>query len=158
MKKAITFNTNLHKLNDFAEKFALINKPSDIILLQGELGVGKTTFARFWINALHNIKKIPPPFSIKSPTFPIMISYDLIDYEVYHYDLYRLKNTKELPELDMFENFTNNISIIEWPEILMKRLKNKNYYFIKFSFVDNNIRKIQLNHSVKKIYFCQNYV
>ena len=82
-----------------------------------------------------------------------MNSYDLGDYEVYHYDLYRLKNTKELQELDIYENFKNNISIIEWPEILMKKLKKKNYYFIKFSFVNDSTREITINHSFKRIYF-----
>ena len=82
-----------------------------------------------------------------------MNSYDLGDYEVYHYDLYRLKNTKELQELDIYENFKNNISIIEWPEILMKKLKKKNYYFIKFSFVNDSTREIIINHSFKRIYF-----
>ena len=153
MNQAITFNTNLQKLSTFAGKLALINKPSDIILLQGELGTGKTTFTRFWINALYRKKKILPPSFIKSPTFPIMNSYDFGDYEVYHYDLYRLKNTKELQELDIYENFKNNISIIEWPEILIKRLKKENYYFIKFSFVDSSTRQIVINHSIEKIYF-----
>ena len=153
MNQAITFNTNLQKLSTFAEKLALINKPSDIILLQGELGTGKTTFTRFWINALYRKKKILPPSFIKSPTFPIMNSYDLGNYEVYHYDLYRLKNIKELQELDIHENFKNNLTIIEWPEILMKILKNKNYYFIKFSFVNDSTREITINHSFKRIYF-----
>ena len=153
MNQAITFNTNLQELNIFAEKLSVINKPSDIILLQGELGTGKTTFARLWINALYHKAGIPPPSSIKSPTFPIMISYDLKNYEVYHYDLYRLRNNKELQEIDIFENFTKNISIIEWPEILMKGLEKKNYYSIKFSFVDSSTRQIELNHSTEKIYF-----
>ena len=148
MKQAITFNTNLQKLNTFAEKLALISKPSDIILLQGELGTGKTTFARMLINALCHKMKIIPPTSIKSPTFPIMISYDLKEYELYHYDLYRLKKNKELQELDIFENFKNNISIVEWPEILMKELEKDNYYFINFSFVDSDTRKIQINQSI----------
>ena len=125
-----------------------MNKPSDIVLLQGELGTGKTTFARMLINALCHKMKIVPPTSIKSPTFPIMISYDLKEYELYHYDLYRLKKNKELQELDIFENFRNNISIIEWPEILIKELKEESYYFINFSFVDSGTRKIQMNHSI----------
>ena len=153
MDQVITFNTNLSKLRTFAEKLAIINKPSDIILLQGEIGSGKTTFVRFWINSLCRKKKIIPPSSIKSPNFPIMISYDLGEYEVYHYDLYRLKNSNELHELTIFENFTNNISIIEWPEILLKRLKKKKYYFIKFSFVNNTTRKIKFYNSIEKIYF-----
>ena len=153
MNQTIIFNTNIEELEIFAKKLAAITKASDIILLQGELGTGKTTFARFWINAFCRKNKIPTPILVKSPTFPIMNSYDLGDYEVYHYDLYRLKNTKELQELDIYENFKNNISIIEWPEILMKRLKKKNYYFIKFSFVNDSTRKIKVNHSIERIYF-----
>ena len=133
----MTFDTNLQGLDTFAKKLAAINKPSDIVLLQGELGTGKTTFARMLINALCHKMKIIPPTSIKSPTFPIMISYDLKKIEIFHYDLYRLKNTEELKELSLFENFTNNISIIEWPEILMKGLEKLNYYSIIFSFIIN---------------------
>ena len=151
MDQIITFKTNLQELNKFAEKLAEINNPSDIILLKGELGVGKTTFTRFLINALHRKMKISLPSSIKSPTFPILITYDLKDYEIYHYDLYRLKNVKELYEFDMFENFKNNISIIEWPEILINELKKENYYYIKFSFVNNSIREIKFNHNNKNI-------
>ena len=151
--RAITFNTNLQKLSTFAEKLAAINKPSDIILLQGELGTGKTTFTRFWINALYQKKKISPPFSIKSPTFPIMISYNLNDYEVYHYDLYRLTNSKELHELDIFENFAQNITIIEWPEIVMKKLKKERCYIIKFLFKNVSTRQIIFNHSIENINF-----
>ena len=153
MNQILTFNANLHELNVFAKKLATINKPSDIILLKGELGTGKTTFARYLINALFHKIKIAPPTSIKSPTFPIMISYDLKKYELYHYDFYRLKKNIELYELDVFENFANNISIIEWPEILINELVNKNYYHIKFSFIDSDTRKIQINHSFQKINF-----
>ena len=153
MNPILTFDTNLQGLDTFAKKLAAINKPSDIVLLQGELGTGKTTFARMLINALCHKMKIIPPTSIKSPTFPIMISYDLKEYELYHYDLYRLKKNKELQELDIFENFKNNISIVEWPEILMKELEGENYYFINFSFVDSNTRNIQINHSIYKINF-----
>ena len=152
MNKAITFNANLQELNTFAKKLAAINKSSDIILLQGELGTGKTTFARLLINALHRKMKTTLPSSIISPTYPIMITYDLMNYEIYHYDLYRLKNNRELQELNVFENFTNNISIIEWPEILMKNLENKNFYSIKFFFVNSSTRKIELSHSNEKIY------
>ena len=153
MNQILTFETNLKGLNAFAKKLAAVNKPSDIILLQGDLGTGKTTFARLLINALCHKMKIAQPASIKSPTFPIIISYNLIKYELYHYDLYRLKKNIELHELDIFENFKNNISIIEWPEILMKELKKKSYYYIKFSFINSDMRQIQINHSIQKINF-----
>ena len=150
MNQAITFNANLQQLNKFAENLAAINKPSDIILLQGELGTGKTTFTRFWINALYQKKKISPPFSIKSPTFPIMISYNLNDYEVYHYDLYRLKNKNELQELNIIENLKENITLIEWPQIILNSSQLNNYFFINIEIISANKRMIEINHTYDK--------
>ena len=137
MNQSITFNTNLQKLSTFAEKLALINKPSDIILLQGELGTGKTTFTRFWINALYRKKKALPPSSVKSPTFPIMISYDLGDYEVYHYDLYRLKSGKDISQLGMFEASNNHIKIVEWPELIKPKPTDRVEILFKYADLDN---------------------
>tara|TARA_B100001123_G_C15247973_1_gene1001674 strand:+ start:1157 stop:1633 length:477 start_codon:yes stop_codon:yes gene_type:complete len=147
LNQSITFSVNLKKLKIFAEKLAEKSKISDIILLQGEIGTGKTTFARFFINALYRNLKLPIPYNIKSPSFPIMISYDLKKYEVYHYDLFRLKKSEEINELNLFENIMYNITIIEWPNILMKKLKKINYYCIQFSFIDCDTRKLKLNHS-----------
>ena len=129
MKKSIQFISSLDKLNNFAKELANNSNLNDIFLLKGELGSGKTTFSRLFIIALHHKMKIIPPESIKSPTFPIMISYDLKKYEVNHYDFYRLKSNKELLELGIIENLLNNISIIEWPEILLEKriLISSNY-------------------------------
>ena len=91
--------------------------------------------------------KIIQPKSIKSPTFPIMISYDLKKYELYHYDFYRLKKYLELNEIGIFENFLNNISIIEWPEILLKQNNLLNYYLINFKIEKINTRKIIIQHT-----------
>ena len=79
-------------------------KVGDVIMLQGELGVGKTTLSRLIINNLHSLNDIKKPNSINSPTFPILLTYDLKSFEIYHYDLYRIKNIKELEELDFSEN------------------------------------------------------
>ena len=133
---------NLKDLEVNARKFALKLNKGSLVLLKGDLGAGKTTFIRFIINSLFEINKLNKPIRIRSPSFPILLTYDLKDYEIYHYDLYRLKNVKELYEFDMFENFKNNISIIEWPEILINELKKDNYYYIKFSFVNKITREI----------------
>ena len=71
-------------------------------MLKGELGVGKTTFSRFIINNLHTLNKNKKPSSINSPTYPILLTYDLSAYEIYHYDFYRVKDRKELEELEFF--------------------------------------------------------
>ena len=117
----------------------------DICLFQGELGVGKTTFVRLLINNLYLLNNLPKPASIVSPTFPILITYDLNSSQIYHYDLYRIKNLKELEELDFFENLNNNITFIEWPEMLISLPLNKKYYLINLDIISETKRKINIS-------------
>ena len=151
MKNLIQFSTNIHNLNKFAKELAFNSNPNDIFLLKGDLGSGKTTFSRLFILSLYKKMKIVAPDSIKSPTFPIMISYDLKKYEVYHYDLYRLKRKIELIELGIFENLINNISLIEWPEILLEENIIQDYYLIKFKIEKTDIHRVEIAHSSKKL-------
>ena len=116
----------------------------DIYLLQGELGVGKTTFVRLLINNLFVLNNLPKPSSIISPTFPILITYELNSSQIYHYDLYRVKSLKELEELDFFENLNNNITFIEWPEMLTSLPLNKNHYLINLDMISETKRKINI--------------
>ena len=116
----------------------------DIYLLQGELGAGKTTFIRLLINNLFVLNNLPKPSSITSPTFPILITYELNSLQIYHYDLYRVKSLKELEELDFFENLNNNITFIEWPEMLISLPLNKNHYLINLDMISETKRKINI--------------
>ena len=117
----------------------------DIYLFQGELGVGKTTLVRLLINNLYLLNNLPKPASIASPTFPILITYDLNSSQIYHYDLYRIKNLKELDELDFFENLNNNITFIEWPERLISLPINKKHYLINLDIISETKRKINIS-------------
>ena len=117
----------------------------DIYLFQGELGAGKTTFIRSLINNLFVLNNLPKPSSITSPTFPILITYELNSSQIYHYDLYRVKSLKELEELDFFENLNNNITFIEWPEILISLPLNKNHYLINLDMISETKRKINIS-------------
>tara|TARA_B110001454_G_scaffold44716_1_gene43716 strand:- start:452 stop:910 length:459 start_codon:yes stop_codon:yes gene_type:complete len=139
----IEFECNLSELKSFANNLATDTNISDIYLLSGDLGVGKTTFTRFFINALFDKYKINKPKNIKSPSYPILINYPLLNFEIYHYDLYRLKNKKELFELGFFENFNKNISLIEWPEIIINDFNLTNYHLINLKFIDLNKRQIK---------------
>ena len=150
MNILLEFECDLLELSSFAKKLATKTLDTDIFLLEGELGVGKTTFARSFINSLFDKHKVKRPEKIKSPSFPIMINYSMMDYEISHYDLYRLINKSELLEIGFFEDIEKNISIIEWPDILIKNSVPTNYYLIEFNFVDIDKRFIKLQHSVEK--------
>ena len=117
----------------------------DIYLFEGELGAGKTTFVRLLINNLYVLNNSPKPSSIPSPTFPILITYELNSSQIYHYDFYRVKNLKELEELDFFENLNNNITFIEWPEMLISLPLNKNHYLINLDMISETKRKINIS-------------
>ena len=119
-------------------------KVGDVVMLQGELGVGKTTLSRLIINNLHSLNNIERPNSINSPTFPILLTYDLKSYEIYHYDLYRIKNIRELEELDFFENIKHSITLIEWPEILIGVSSIKNYYHINLDLFSETKRLLSI--------------
>tara|TARA_B110000438_G_C15164481_1_gene373243 strand:- start:32 stop:490 length:459 start_codon:yes stop_codon:yes gene_type:complete len=146
----LEFECDLLELSSFAKMLAIKTSDADIFLLRGELGVGKTTFAKLFINSLFDKHKVRRPENIKSPSFPIMINYPIMDYEINHYDLYRLINESELLEIGFYEDIANNISIIEWPDILIKNSILTNYYLIEFDFIDLDNRAIKLQHSIKK--------
>ena len=107
------------KLEEFANNLSPRLKQGDIFFLYGEMGVGKTTFVKFLINnmQIRSKKKIT---EITSPTFNIMNEYDINGLLVKHYDLYRLKSTEELQDLNLFGNNDKSILFIEWPQIIKK--------------------------------------
>ncbi len=115
-------------------------------MLKGELGVGKTTLSRFIINNLYLLNNQSKPDTINSPTYPILLTYDLSSYEVFHYDFYRIKNIKELEELEFFENIKNSITIIEWPELLLNLPFKQKYYLINLDFHSETKRVINIKY------------
>ena len=137
---------DISEIELLALKFTNNLKVGDILFLKGELGSGKTTFSRFIINNLHIKKNILKPDSINSPTFPVLITYNLNSYEIHHYDFYRVKSIKEVEELDFFENFKNSISIIEWPEILIDLPFKEKYYQINLGLYSATKRKINIQY------------
>ena len=144
-------NIDLNQLEDFTKQLADEVKIGDVYLLKGELGVGKTTFARYFISSIFQKNSFNKPESIKSPSFPIMINYPLSDYEILHYDFYRLKNINELIELNFYENISDNITIIEWPEIIIKRKKLKKFFLINLKIINSEKREIEImNTHIKK--------
>ena len=137
---------DISELNSFALNFCNDLKVGDIILLKGDLGVGKTTISRFIINGLHLIKKIKEPSVINSPTFPILLTYDLNGFEIYHYDLYRIKSIKELEEIEFYENIKNSITLIEWPELLLNSKFKQKHYLINLDLHSETKRFINIKY------------
>ena len=144
--KEKTLTLDLHGLEKFGEKLAHNLDHGNILCLFGELGSGKTTFARSVIRSIYKKQNSEAPHLIKSPSFPILITYEVNNIEIYHYDLYRISNTSELFELNIFENLENSITLIEWPEIILKEIKSKKYFSVKFDIIDSFSRKI--NHNI----------
>ena len=115
-----------------AERLSKLINLGDFILLTGNLGVGKTTFTKYIINSLqrinrHEISEVP------SPTFNITNEYQIKKILIKHYDLYRIKNEKELNNLGIQENLKKQITLVEWPEII-KKLKIKNSIILIFKY------------------------
>ena len=121
---------SLNATKKIAEKLALITEKQLFISLRGNLGTGKTTFAKYYITKLLK-KKI----NVTSPSFPLVNLYEMENKKIWHYDLYRLKNPSEVFSLD-FDQALNDIILIEWPEIIEKFLP-KNRIEIKFSECEN---------------------
>ena len=115
-------------------------------MLKGELGVGKTTLSRFIINNLYTLNNLTKPYSIQSPTYPILLTYDLNTFEIYHYDLYRIKYIKELEELDFFENINNSITLIEWPELLINLPYKQKHYLINLEMYSETKRIVNIKY------------
>ena len=135
---------DLENLKIFANNISTQLKKGSVVFLKGELGAGKTTFARMLINNLYEMKNLSKPYTIKSPTFPILLTYDLDDFEIFHYDLYRISNTSELNELNIEENFNQSITLIEWPDILLNNKISYKYYLLDFKIHSEIIRKVEV--------------
>ena len=111
------------KTEELAIKVSKKIKPGDIIFLYGEMGVGKTTFIKYLINRLQKENNLKPT-EITSPTFNLLNEYQINKISINHYDLFRLKSTEELKNLDFFANSSNTITLIEWPQIIIEKPKN----------------------------------
>ena len=116
---------------EFAKNFAKNLKFGDVIVLVGDLGSGKTKFTE-GILSYFGIED-----EISSPTFTIVNEYISNDFNIYHFDVYRLKNSLDFYNIGGDEYFNKGISIIEWGDIIEDALP-KNYIKITFERVVEN--------------------
>tara|TARA_B100001094_G_scaffold240934_1_gene236684 strand:+ start:914 stop:1369 length:456 start_codon:yes stop_codon:yes gene_type:complete len=127
---------------ELANKFLKKIKPGKIVFLYGEMGVGKTTFIRYLINGFQKANK-QKKTEITSPTFNLLNQYQINHININHYDLFRLKSVEEIKNLDLFENCSNTITLIEWPQIIKE--KPKNLIELNFEYEkDHQTRSVQI--------------
>lgn len=94
----------------FGRRLARWAQTGDVFALFGTLGMGKSVLARAFIQELTGAVEVP------SPTFTLVQSYEAPDFDIYHFDLYRLKSPEEIFEIGVEEALYNGVSLIEWPE------------------------------------------
>ena len=138
---------SLDDTQNFSKNISKIINAGDIIFLYGEIGVGKTTFVRFVINYLESKNGIKNS-DVLSPTFNIVYDYDIGNLKILHYDLFRLKNYKDISQLGMFETSQNCIKIVEWPELIETKPKDRIDILFQYSKL-RNFRKVKINGSGK---------
>ena len=127
---------SLEHLKLISNKVADNISKNDCIFLAGEIGVGKTTFTRNFINYLQKKEGVDES-EVLSPTFNLLYEYNINRFKVMHYDLYRIKNTKEIDQLGIFNDDMNFIKIIEWPQLIKTNIKDKIEINLNYSDKEN---------------------
>ena len=102
---------------ELAEKLTSYFKGGDYIFLYGEMGVGKTSFVKYFINKFQTNDELKLT-EVTSPTFNLLNEYETNNFVIKHYDLFRIKNSSEIKDLDIFENNEKIITLVEWPQLL----------------------------------------
>ena len=133
---------SLKDTKNFSKNISEIIDAGDVIFLYGEIGAGKTTFVRFFINYLESKNKIKNS-DVLSPTFNIVYDYNVGNAKILHYDLYRLKNYNDISQLGMFEISDDNITIIEWPELIVPKPKDRVDILFQYSKLIKS-RKVEI--------------
>lgn len=108
MKQNIFILNNLKETHEWAQRFAKTLRAPQTVALHGDLGMGKSEIARTIIKTLCGENTVVP-----SPTFTLVQNYDGIS----HFDLYRVKDSSELEEIGLLYSISNDITLIEWPDV-----------------------------------------
>ena len=132
---------SLDHLQLISKKIADKISKKDCIFLIGEIGVGKTTFTRTLINYFQKKEGIELT-EVLSPTFNLLYEYDIKKIKVMHYDLYRIKNTKELNQLGIFNENINSIKIIEWPQLIETNVTDRLELHLSYTRNENERKLI----------------
>ncbi|MBQ4875028.1 MAG: tRNA (adenosine(37)-N6)-threonylcarbamoyltransferase complex ATPase subunit type 1 TsaE [Rickettsiaceae bacterium H1] len=131
------YSCNLQQLKILAEKVARNVKVHDVIALFGDLGAGKTTFSRYFINSFIDAE-------VTSPTFNLVNLYNVGKFTVWHFDFYRLSGIEEVYNLGIEDAFNTGVTIIEWPKIIQSILPEETVEIFMKNTKKNSIRLIKI--------------
>ncbi len=135
--------TSERSTKELAQKFTEYLKGGEFIFLYGEMGVGKTTFVKYFINELQKINNLPQS-EITSPTFSLLNEYHIKEIRIKHYDLFRINKKNDTYNLDIFEKDNKTITIIEWPQLIADT-ENIRSIDLTFSYLNNlNDRSVDI--------------
>ena len=109
--------TSEKSTKELAKQFTIYLKGGEFVFLYGEMGVGKTTFVKYFINEYQKINNLAQT-EITSPTFSLLNEYQVKDIRIKHYDLFRINRKEDINNLDIFEKDNKLITLIEWPQLL----------------------------------------
>ena len=116
--KDSTIDITSEKLTkELAKEFTKYLKGGEFVFLYGEMGVGKTTFVKYFINEYQKINNLTQS-EITSPTFSLLNEYQVKDIRIKHYDLFRINRKEDINNLDIFEKDNKLITLIEWPQLI----------------------------------------
>ena len=123
-----------------SKKFSNFIKKGDVIFFYGEIGVGKTTFIKYLINNLQRKKELKLT-EVPSPTFNIVNQYKINDIVINHYDLFKIKDPKELYNIGIFEDNSEMVTLVEWPEKILNKPKKiiELYFSYENDFQSRNL-------------------
>ena len=121
------------KTEKLAKKISKKLKLGHVVFFVGEMGVGKTTFIRYLINNFQKENRLEIT-EVTSPTFNLLNEYKIKEIKINHYDLFRIKSFDEIRNLGLFDNISNAITLIEWPQKIKPKPKN----LIELSFEYGN--------------------
>ena len=128
---------------ELAKKFTKYLKGGEFIFLYGEMGVGKTTFVKYFINEFQTLHNLPQT-EITSPTFSLLNEFQVKDIRIKHYDLFRINRKEDINNLDIFENDNKLITLIEWPQLIADKLNIK-FISLTFNYLnDLNDRSVDI--------------
>ena len=129
--KDSTIDITSEKLTkELAKEFTKYLKGGEFVFLYGEMGVGKTTFIKYFINEYQKINNLTQT-EITSPTFSLLNEYQVKDIRIKHYDLFRINRKEDINNLDIFEKDNKLITLIEWPQLIADKQDIK---FITLTF------------------------